>query len=450
MTNNFNKAFTLVELIVVITILAVLATVAFISFQWYSAQSRDAKRMSDVSTVMTGLQVYTARNWFVPEPSDDRVAVEFSWKNLFTQWYAGKSVLDRLRVQDAKDPIENQFYTYAVNTNKTKYQITAFLEANPTANINNSYQLFAEEYWNRKIYSQWQTVWSLFNEDNTPIHELWNNTVELSNNSQEYKVVFSKNEIDTLSEENLFDAIVFAQRDNKFWREIDTSCIINDISIWNQVWAGCNSIFWNGLEWWETDQDLLTPEEDYSWSLSSCHNYDWGNDNSIDCAFWSDQMKSTSSAKDFFDIKQPDWQNTNWDTEYDTIWGKLYTWDNADSACPSGWKLPSNNDVSTLFSSLQKYNDHSICEPGECIWWEEHSSQDRYENFTNLLKVPLSGSRHRNNVSYNWRGSYFHLWTSDSTQLDAYTMQSFFNSDGINNNAFRKWYAFSVRCLKDS
>lgn len=38
------KAFTLVELIIVITILAILATFAYTSFQWYTRDSRNAKR----------------------------------------------------------------------------------------------------------------------------------------------------------------------------------------------------------------------------------------------------------------------------------------------------------------------------------------------------------------------------------------------------------------------
>ena len=47
--NKQKKAFTLVELIVVITILAILWTIAFISLQWYSRDSRDSVRISDMS-----------------------------------------------------------------------------------------------------------------------------------------------------------------------------------------------------------------------------------------------------------------------------------------------------------------------------------------------------------------------------------------------------------------
>lgn len=54
---NTKKAFTLVELIVVITILAILGTIAFISLQGYSAEARNAKRTSDLSSVASSLSV---------------------------------------------------------------------------------------------------------------------------------------------------------------------------------------------------------------------------------------------------------------------------------------------------------------------------------------------------------------------------------------------------------
>ena len=57
MKKNTNKAFTLVELIVVITILAVLGTIAFISLQGYSADARDAKKVSDVNSLIKKINI---------------------------------------------------------------------------------------------------------------------------------------------------------------------------------------------------------------------------------------------------------------------------------------------------------------------------------------------------------------------------------------------------------
>jgi prepilin-type N-terminal cleavage/methylation domain-containing protein len=48
---QFQKAFTLVELIVVIVILAILATIAFLSFSSQSASARDSTRLSDMNNI---------------------------------------------------------------------------------------------------------------------------------------------------------------------------------------------------------------------------------------------------------------------------------------------------------------------------------------------------------------------------------------------------------------
>lgn len=61
MVKMSKKAFTLVELIVVITILAILGTIAFISLQGYSAQARDSKRITDVSSLISKVNVEVVR-----------------------------------------------------------------------------------------------------------------------------------------------------------------------------------------------------------------------------------------------------------------------------------------------------------------------------------------------------------------------------------------------------
>lgn len=57
---NTKKAFTLVELIVVISILAILGTIWFISLQGYSWETRDVKRLSDVTTLLKKIEVTVA------------------------------------------------------------------------------------------------------------------------------------------------------------------------------------------------------------------------------------------------------------------------------------------------------------------------------------------------------------------------------------------------------
>jgi hypothetical protein len=62
-----------------------------------------------------------------------------------------------LRVKEAKDPVDETFYTYSTNANNTKFQILALLEKDQTAiNFMNN-KLFAD-YSDRNIYSAGQSV----------------------------------------------------------------------------------------------------------------------------------------------------------------------------------------------------------------------------------------------------------------------------------------------------
>jgi prepilin-type N-terminal cleavage/methylation domain-containing protein len=54
---KIKTAFTLVELIVVITILVILWAISFIALQWFSADARDSKRLSDIRSLLTKIEV---------------------------------------------------------------------------------------------------------------------------------------------------------------------------------------------------------------------------------------------------------------------------------------------------------------------------------------------------------------------------------------------------------
>lgn len=56
-------AFTVIELIVVMVILTTLATIAFISVENYVSTSRDAKRVTNASTIAAGFDVALTTNF---------------------------------------------------------------------------------------------------------------------------------------------------------------------------------------------------------------------------------------------------------------------------------------------------------------------------------------------------------------------------------------------------
>jgi len=52
------KAFTLIELLVVIAIIGLLASIVLVSVNKATAKARDAKRLSDMRTILTALELY--------------------------------------------------------------------------------------------------------------------------------------------------------------------------------------------------------------------------------------------------------------------------------------------------------------------------------------------------------------------------------------------------------
>ena len=142
-TPNLNcppSGFTLIELIVVITILAILATLGFISLQGYTSQSRDAKRVSDVRTIGTAVNLASTRGtslistvtpvsgnpYLLPSPS---IAGKASTPGIDYQSGITNFTITGLNGSSFKDPSTGGDYPLAVTTrNGGGFQISARLE----------------------------------------------------------------------------------------------------------------------------------------------------------------------------------------------------------------------------------------------------------------------------------------------------------------------------------
>ncbi len=126
-----NVAFTLVELIVVITILAILWTIAFISLQWYSAQARDSKRVSDIQNIKKSLELFSLNTGKYPEP-DDYFTVSYEIQDLRYQWTVWEQVtinLSRNLNEKPMDPSTEIEYTYSRTYAWTEYEILSIYES---------------------------------------------------------------------------------------------------------------------------------------------------------------------------------------------------------------------------------------------------------------------------------------------------------------------------------
>ncbi len=218
------KWFTLVELIVVIVILSILWTIWFISLIWFWSNARDSKRMSDLWLIGAWLEIYSAWNYVLPIP-ENSVTV-WSWTTDYTiQWYAWEDILNLLEISiDAKDPSDQEFYTYVISENKKNFQLMAYLE-NDTNNVQVSSNLFFPntfaDYWDRFPYLAWDSVWVFVDPINwIPIHKLSTN-IDLSSDNNQYTIFFDMNENQITSS----------------WSNLSKEIIANNPYIWEITWS---------------------------------------------------------------------------------------------------------------------------------------------------------------------------------------------------------------------
>jgi len=164
-------------------------------------------------------------------------------------------------------------------------------------------------------------------------------------------------------------------------------------------------------------------------------------------------MTSDANPKDFFNTKQSDGKNSNNDTEFDTIWWKLYTWQNAvDSACPAGWSVPSDEQWETLETTLNWWiNCRNSIDWRQCegLWWNGHNDKTNVNNLSNALKIPIAGIRNSNGFTFGGRGHYTNLWSSTHSSANAYNRNLNWDRSQVNRNPDNKDYGFSVRCIKN-
>lgn len=196
------SGFTLVELIVVITILVILWTIAFLNLWGFQGNARDSRRISDITNITKGLDIFSIKNGIFPTPDSKSIALTVSGVLIGTQWYVGANVLSIIRMSDTKDPLDGTYYTYTINADNTKYQILSLMEDSSTKLTNVPVlipQAFAG-YETRTPSVKGDTLGILLGSTgstmNQPIQELYNagsfTGVEFMTNNVEYTAVFDE------------------------------------------------------------------------------------------------------------------------------------------------------------------------------------------------------------------------------------------------------------------
>jgi len=245
-------------------------------------------------------------------------------------------------------------------------------------------QEYNTDYW--KINHVWGTsrYWSsdYHSYYDNAYPQWWLHTIDVYNRN--YNVWSSRPNVRCVAKEEIA---------REWWMALDSNCDIPDITVWDQVWAGCNSTLWTWISYGDSNAEPF----DWSTTYKGCYDYLWDTeDYSTEC-YW-------------YNTKESNYNSTYW---VNNIWWKLYTFDNSDSACPTDWRhVPSEEEWKKLFNTLY----WSTCvnywsqEFHECdwIWWASSTSN----NVAKVLKIPLAGRRYKDEIDNPWNLYYSKRWDS--------------------------------------
>ncbi len=84
---KYNKWFSLIELLVVITIIAIISVVAYTNFSGSTDKAKNSRKLSDLSSIETGLQHFYQEKNYYPMPSEYNSWTNVWWYSWWTAWF---------------------------------------------------------------------------------------------------------------------------------------------------------------------------------------------------------------------------------------------------------------------------------------------------------------------------------------------------------------------------
>lgn len=135
---TIKKAFTLVELLIVIIIIWLLWTIAFVSLVWYTSDARNAKRVSDLNSIKTALNI-ELNKWadilsFVKNSNNAISTPNIAWVTLtdptwiYNAWEINHTKLN-IKPSNFIDPDWQSYVIWATNLDWWAYQLSASIES---------------------------------------------------------------------------------------------------------------------------------------------------------------------------------------------------------------------------------------------------------------------------------------------------------------------------------
>ncbi len=402
------KAFTLVELIVIITIIAILSTIWFVAYSWFSSKSRDSSRVAQLKSINQALEWYTTR-WKLPLP-DDKVTIYASWTIIWYQWNAWEAVLNKIWIKEWwKDPNDDKYYTYSIDSKLKNIQLLAFLENDPSedkevTSIMNSEKLIMNNYWlvtktyatdytARYIRPYWSKLWILLDTNNNPVQEninLRTSWLDIVTTTWSYIAVFSP-KISTNTWTITWTWVILSQVNSNasckriletWWARWDWIYTINPN--WTSFSGYCDmttdwgwwTLLFSSNSWsrFSNNVDNFTDINSNYYSLNFMkRNLINSMSNSTKITFWTDKFVFPLKKLDFSLVTS----EINWVTTYDSKdWATTkYFWFSTTQIW-GGWDFwLKNNTFDHHWASywmLQSWCvDHYIYEYGSWLWYKQ-------------------------------------------------------------------------------
>ena len=127
-------------------------------------------------------------------------------------------------------------------------------------------------------------------------------------------------------------------------------------------------------------------------------------------------------------------------------YGRLYTWDAAASACPSGWHLPTKEEFETLFTVVGGQSTAGKMLKSTSGW----SSSGDSVSGTDAFSFSALPAGYRNGAGdFTSEGEFAYFWSSTENNYgNVYLVYLYYNSGKANMNLDLKSDGFSVRCVK--
>ena len=128
-----------------------------------------------------------------------------------------------------------------------------------------------------------------------------------------------------------------------------------------------------------------------------------------------------------------------------TMYGRLYTWAAASSACPSGWHLPSVTEFENLFTAVGGSSTGGLKLKATSSWYDGGNGTDDFgfsAISTGIMDYDMNYHFREGNNAFFWS-------SSENDPNNALFMSLLYDKDIADLNSHFKSFGVAVRCVKD-